>query len=410
MPTSVKLPLLKTLHLESFCFHGNQFIQELLLGSPFLENISIINCGLHGSHNLTISTTQLKYLEIDNIYACIGCCGSVTRVSRDQHFKNCKVEISAPMLTAFKCRAQISDKYLIHDLSSLATADIDMDIPKRSCYCVKKKLLFTLRQLIEFGETMMKFIQALHNATSLKLGTAFLLGVLRKAIGLRPTSYSAKYLKVRTSLSRDSMLATTHLLENSCNLEKLSIEISNKKLRYYSTIEAELPTECRLDQLRFVEISNIHGSENELEFLALLLNKAIILEKLIIVCQKPLYWDNNKKWLKTFIETLRTFQIVSSRAMILLQVKHSNTRLIIQPKEQIKKLGSKVIIGKGSEIVVWDTFMKEVTWVAIDPSMWETLTSEKVSYNSLQENSVKKDDEEPRFYIGSFRETEEKKV
>ncbi|KAF5188868.1 hypothetical protein FRX31_021539 [Thalictrum thalictroides] len=162
--------------------------------------------------------------------------------------------------------------------------------------------------------------------------------------------------------------------------------------------KAEFPTECRLDHLRFVEISSIQGyrSENELEFLALLLNKAIILEKLIIVCEKPRYWNDNKKWLKTFIETLRTFQIVSSRAMILLQVKHSNTRLIIQPKEQIKKLGSKVIVGKGSEIVVWDTFMKEVTWVAIDPSLWETLIKEKarVITPSLQEDSVKKDDEE----------------
>ncbi|KAF5188870.1 F-box/RNI-like superfamily protein [Thalictrum thalictroides] len=172
-PTTVKLPLLKTLHLESFCFHGNQFIQELLLGSPFLENISIINCGLHESHNLTISTTQLKYLEIDNIYACIGCCGSGIGLDRDQHFKNCKVEISAPMLTAFKCRAQISDQYLIHDFSSLATADIDMDFPKRCRYCVEKKF-FSLGQLDEFGKNMMKFIQALYNATSLKLGTALL--------------------------------------------------------------------------------------------------------------------------------------------------------------------------------------------------------------------------------------------
>ncbi|KAF5178493.1 hypothetical protein FRX31_031920, partial [Thalictrum thalictroides] len=111
----------------------------------------------------------------------MGCCGrsnftngNYIGFGRYQHFKNCKITTSAPLLTAFKCRGQISDEYSLHDLSSLAKADIDMEVPKR-CGCVmKKELVFTSSQKEGFGINMMKFVGGLHNATSLKLGPSLL--------------------------------------------------------------------------------------------------------------------------------------------------------------------------------------------------------------------------------------------
>ncbi|KAF5189989.1 hypothetical protein FRX31_020425 [Thalictrum thalictroides] len=159
--------------------------------------------------------------------------------------------------------------------------------------------------------------------------------------------------------------------------------------------EAELPTECRFDQLRFIEILNIQESQNELEFIKELLENAIDLEKLIIsICKKPTDEDNENS-LKTFFETLQSFRSASSRStIIMLQMLDSDTRLIAQAKEQIKQtkhVGSKVINGYWRERVVLDTLIKEVVWVVIDPSLLNTTFINPSS--SLQEDCIEKDDD-----------------
>ncbi|KAF9589300.1 hypothetical protein IFM89_022370 [Coptis chinensis] len=140
--------------------------------------------------------------------------------------------------------------------------------------------------------------------------------VVPEAIGTMPTPVSAiRQLKLKMWLSRDCIRGMKYLLENSCNLEILLVEITRRccsKRLMYPYCNA-----CNFYNLRFVEIWNIHGYVNELEFLKLLLKNVVALEKLIIFTCKS-YSRDSQRQLRKFSELLLAFQRASSGVAILL--------------------------------------------------------------------------------------------
>ncbi|KAF9613145.1 hypothetical protein IFM89_005716 [Coptis chinensis] len=150
-----------------------------------------------------------------------------------------------------------------------------------------------------------------------------------------PTPFSAlRQLKLKMWLSRDCIRGIKYLLEKSYNLETLPVEITtrccSKRLMYpycnatnvdttkiWEYWKTNMVLQCNFYNLRFVEVWNVHGYVNELEFLKLLLKNAIALEKLIIFTCKS-YSRDSQRPLRRFSELLLAFPRASSGAAILL--------------------------------------------------------------------------------------------
>ncbi|KAF9589177.1 hypothetical protein IFM89_019493 [Coptis chinensis] len=242
LPESVNLPNLKLLKLQKFGFRDSR----------------------HSS--LTIYAAQLKHLEI-----CV-----------DEYSDKNKVSISSPMLKSFRCECCISDEYFLEDLSSLDRADIDMGMGWRTSDA-------------EIYRKMMKFLGGLCNAKSLAL-SVWLLEVLPRADELLPMSFSARHLKVTIWLSKYCFQSIKYLLESSYNLETLEVHINDitDLAKYCDFIErweyqeaVEVLSKCTsFHKLRFVEIHNAEGFQNEVELIKLMLKNTVALGQLTIGASK----------------------------------------------------------------------------------------------------------------------------
>ncbi|KAF9589176.1 hypothetical protein IFM89_019492 [Coptis chinensis] len=280
LPESVNLPSLKKLVIRTFCFHGEEFMPKVLLNCPVLECLSIRNCGLHESDRLVVCGTQLKELEINGVFAC-----------EDNHYceKICKIVVSAPLLKSFKCSGYIGNEYLLEDLSSLDKAEADMEVRRSYFDDWEENVVIPFGRKKRLGMNMVKFLDGISNAKSLTL-SAWVIEVLPRVVEVHPTSFSARHLKVKTWLSKYSIQGIKYLLENSCNLETLIVEITKPKVKtaeiWESQEAAEVVSDYRFCKLRFVEIRNFQGYVNELELFKSMLKNAVALEKLTVLTSR----------------------------------------------------------------------------------------------------------------------------
>ncbi|KAF9588900.1 hypothetical protein IFM89_016863 [Coptis chinensis] len=259
LPEALNLPSLKTLHLQSLHFQGA--IEVFLSSCPLLETLILITCGLDQSNEVTISGPQLKYLEIDRLY------GNASTRSKEK----CKINVSAPNLTTFRCRDDTSNEYAMENVPSLVMADIDIE------------------SIDELSTGLLQMLGELHNVIrSLKL-SAPLVEVIPKAFELRPAQFSAlKHLKLKTWFSRESINCIKCILQNSYCLETLIVDAvkakvgssQDKDIRVFGpTVISE---QSDLYKLRSVKIGSILEGLAELEFLKYLLKNAISLERLVV--------------------------------------------------------------------------------------------------------------------------------
>ncbi|KAL5725994.1 hypothetical protein ACHQM5_009069 [Ranunculus cassubicifolius] len=179
---------------------------------------------------------------------------------------------------------------------------------------------------------MTKILQGLANAKSLNL-SALLLEVLPKSTGDLPTPLPLlKQLKLTIWFSKNCIRSIMCLLEMSFNLETLLLQITHdccsKHVTYpycnetqvdpakiWEYWQTDLALDSNLCHLKFVEIRNIRGCVNELEFLKLLLKNAISLEKMTIFTSQEHY--PCRRQLKKFSDALLSFARASSNIAIL---------------------------------------------------------------------------------------------
>ncbi|KAL5725995.1 hypothetical protein ACHQM5_009069 [Ranunculus cassubicifolius] len=258
LPYLVNLPNIKTLHFNSLLFNGTVFFQQLFLGCPSLETLIMINCGLHNVDTVTISATQLKHLEIDNFYSEIQTWGQTDR-------SKCEITISTPNLTSLVCTFDILNKCSPEGLTSLVKGDIVIELPYYHRESIEElKLSSSWKK--EFRIYMTKILQGLANAKSL-------------------------------------------------NLSALLLETQVDPAKIWEYWQTDLALDSNLCHLKFVEIRNIRGCVNELEFLKLLLKNAISLEKMTIFTSQEHY--PCRRQLKKFSDALLSFARASSNIAIL---------------------------------------------------------------------------------------------
>ncbi|KAI3895683.1 hypothetical protein MKW98_025474 [Papaver atlanticum] len=212
-----------------------------------------------------------------------------------------KVKIDAPNLVSFKCRDYVSKCYVLENLASLVTADINVGATKEEAAKIK-----------DYAKNNWLLTSALSSVKELRLTEAFL------CICKICSSVSAKvslqfsnlrFVKLETFLSRNVIRALGWLFYMSPNIESLAVVITGMP-------KSDIPDNedywagVSPDHLRSVEIRGLTGHfNNELKFVEILFKKAVILENMVLFSCKKSMTD---KRLITFREKLPTLPRASS--------------------------------------------------------------------------------------------------
>ncbi|PIA35555.1 hypothetical protein AQUCO_03500127v1 [Aquilegia coerulea] len=252
---------------------------------PSLESLIIENCCHQYLEDINISALQLKYLKVINKHDSIF-------VGPYQ----CELKICAPNLTSLECIGYMYQNYHLENLSSVVFARIDTK--KYRDHNTKTFLVMALKNLFR-------------GLTFADLQTLF-----------KPVVISfpnLKYLKL-TEWRHDCFISTlAKLFEGFSCIETLVMErmkVSYKPPKQEVHWGKQLVFNCMLHKLKSVRMQNLKGCENELRFIEVLLEKAMVLEDIAITTTKEHTSDSEKK-LEEFIKKLQSLPKASSSATIL---------------------------------------------------------------------------------------------
>ncbi|KAI3935276.1 hypothetical protein MKW92_020577 [Papaver armeniacum] len=246
--------------------------------------------------NLNISLPKLKYFEFD---------------SWDSASSG-EVKLHAPSLSSFIFRSYMLSTYLtLMNLPSLATADIN---------------ILVISQVPEMcAQRAMGLLRGIRNVEVLTLNHYFLeaLGGAPDIQHTQPTEhFNIQHLKLQTYLSRDCLRSIFFVLNNSPNIESISLQISQvvfdpDNIGGYWDAVLSLP--CRMCHLKIAEIKGLRGHAIELKILERLLKHATVLEKVVLTSYSTEQDSEREKRMTKFSETLLTFPTASKKILILLK-------------------------------------------------------------------------------------------
>ncbi|KAF9588809.1 hypothetical protein IFM89_016169 [Coptis chinensis] len=312
LPCSVSLPSLKTMHLKSVCFVDESRTSKLFRNCPVLESLIIMDSGVVMLANLFIYGHKLKDLVIEN------CCDEV---GGDEP-AYCKIQICAPNIESFRCKDHMSRVYSIENCSSIVSAGMDMEIEKRFQFDSESGMELELpgKKTKEYAVHVIKSLRAICNVRELALSPSLIEVVSKQPAILERISVQFLHLRclmLKTWLSRDCIRAVFYMLKISPLLDTLIIEVTKKADNSTSIGEYQdtlSPLQC-MSQLKFVQIEGVLGCTNELKFLEILLQNALVLETLVVLtCEEQLPDKAQRSW--TFFDRLQQFPRASSNIAI----------------------------------------------------------------------------------------------
>ncbi|KAI3852172.1 hypothetical protein MKX03_022972, partial [Papaver bracteatum] len=165
LPKSMDLPWLKSMSLGSFFVEDGDSINKLISSCPILESLILSDIWIQDGYgvNINIESNKLKNLEILNNDTLLW-----------SHYNMAKViKLSTPNLTSFICKDFMVQEYLLHDVSSLITADIE--IVKDEPLEYNDLEIFEEEEKILYPKRMMEFISAFHNIAELTISSPLFL-------------------------------------------------------------------------------------------------------------------------------------------------------------------------------------------------------------------------------------------
>ncbi|KAL5702408.1 hypothetical protein ACHQM5_027630 [Ranunculus cassubicifolius] len=303
---------------------STDFLDKFFSGCPVLEKLEIFTCEFEKANSITISAVQLKDLTIklfdkahddnDRDYSArmsgyYGCTN------------NCEVTISAPNLVSLSCTDYASHVYSLENLFSLEKAFIEKEILNgwsfggdAQTYNQDLTPVFT----IEDSTRMIKCLNGLYMVKSLRLNHVFL-KVVSVASGevlktlLTPFT-NLRYLEFSTAMTEAHLQALNYLLQGSHSVKILVFEMIPTEEKGDDN-GLYLGEEFLLKHLERIEVRDVKGSVNELEFLKILLKNVLELEKMIISISKD-FATKHEERLNIFSHELLTCPRGSSNVEI----------------------------------------------------------------------------------------------
>ncbi|KAF5184545.1 Fbd-associated f-box protein [Thalictrum thalictroides] len=313
IPRSSYLPSLKNLHLQSVWFGDEEMTSMLFSSCPILEFLTILDCHFHNMTILLIDCLNLRHLTIGN-------CSDGSDYDDVVH---CKIGIQAPELLSFCCQDHMSRKYIFL-LVSLSRVVLDMELEKVFEYLRKNGEELPASKKDEYSQNMISLLREVNSAKALTL-SSWLIEQQQHVISKPPALLQGpplqfhilKYLKLKTWFSRECVCAILKLLTISSKVETLIVEVTKMLVNPTDTREGqdtELSLQC-MDHLKFVKIQGFLGGLNGISFLEVLLKKATVLEKMVILFPKDLA-HGKKQGLMQLSKKILRFPRASSNVAI----------------------------------------------------------------------------------------------
>ncbi|KAI3960213.1 hypothetical protein MKW98_016937 [Papaver atlanticum] len=216
--------------------------------------------------------------------------------------KNSEVTLHAPSLSSFIFDSYMSTSFILENLSSLITADIEIHINREDQMPSSYSAIREEKKEF-YAQRFMRFFRGVHRVKVLKLRCSFI-----KALGGSPhildtqllKFYNLRCLELWTYLSRDCLYSIFYVLKISPNIESVSLQILpvqnyDKPPVYPFCDEVKINPEnigdywdaglslpCMMCHLKYVKIEGLCGCVNELKFLEILLKHSTVLEKVVL--------------------------------------------------------------------------------------------------------------------------------
>ncbi|XP_006470282.2 putative FBD-associated F-box protein At1g05080 isoform X1 [Citrus sinensis] len=232
---------------------------------PVLEHLNLLACVFSDMKILDIASVSLKSLVIDNGYPDPGGDG----------LRNCELKVTCPGLVSFYYNSPLAKDFLLQDLNSLE--DIFLSIDSLTEYGVVN----------DCHHIMHKVFKGISNITVLKLPAAlemlcleYLYLTLAHPECFKTSFCNLKSLKLILIPNDQSMNLMVGLLNCFPNLEALTICFA-----WYETVEfsvEDIPSPSVTYHLKMVELLEVRGGKNELEFMRFLLKHGRALDGMSI--------------------------------------------------------------------------------------------------------------------------------
>ncbi|KAL5706946.1 hypothetical protein ACHQM5_025051 [Ranunculus cassubicifolius] len=260
IPSSIWLPALRVLHLRKVIFQDDK-PSILFSAITALETLILDDCLFHNKELLCLSSHQLATLILK---------GKLPK----------SIEINAPSLISIEFGGDILEIIkFTSEVNHLRDANIPLQV---SCF-----------------HSVIHLFKILHTTQSLTLSCRFILSLavrLQKDMSILDcikTSFpNLKWLKLGTSFSDSEMLVINTLLDCSPKIENIVMENEMSDDTSQCSAAEKVWFENKLCHLKSVTIQGFRGCLNEEKFIKLMLENAIVLEKLIIMRSKTSYENN----------------------------------------------------------------------------------------------------------------------
>ncbi|KAI3703836.1 hypothetical protein L1987_74031 [Smallanthus sonchifolius] len=283
-PTVVYLPYLKTLHLSLVTFANDGSTQKLFAGCPVLEELTLLDCEWLNLKNITISSSTLKRLTIDDL----------PYFGPPDGPKGCKIKIHTPNLVYLKYTGYSSNDIFVCDVSSLVKAYISVPVPHEK----QKEVASHVVNLLK-GLSKVVFLNVSdHTIESLVFAGNTLVNL--------PVFKNLTHLELTMEIRKSTIEALTKFLNYCPNLQSLCFSEGfghDVCLENY-LIWSPLP-KCISSCLKMLIFKNFHGNDSEICFLKCILQNAFVFKKMNISCCENLFGDpNRQKEVKEALEAI----------------------------------------------------------------------------------------------------------
>ncbi|KAI3852145.1 hypothetical protein MKX03_015605 [Papaver bracteatum] len=309
LPNSISLPRLKYLKLKNTLFNHDELLTKLCSSCPVLEHLDLSGMSTTAPLNITIFSVTLKHLVISGISTTAPINIIISSVTL-KHFE-LQIDYHRSVRNTLKLYApnlvylvlSNLDYMLLEDVSSLVTADVGVQL--------KPGELNDEFRTIHAPDTI-KSLNSLHNVKDLTISLQPPEDVRRvlEQLQKQPFQFSnLQRLKLqKISLSTDYIHVVASLVKISPIIESLALELCqdvktgdiDNYSDYYESVADEgsdlgsdIKQEMESDphtglladamkQVKSVEISGLQGSDDELEFIRLVMENAIVLKKMVL--------------------------------------------------------------------------------------------------------------------------------
>ncbi|KAK9130177.1 hypothetical protein Sjap_010664 [Stephania japonica] len=278
MPSLIELPKLKSLALHyttlvHVSYNTTSSSSEVVWSFPSLEILSIPD----SLKDLVIDAPKLKEFNIakwpgDDV---------LDRINSGV------IKVLAPNLRFFKCDDCMMRNFSFKDLSYLDQACFSITTDDfRNAPIMKDSLVHCATRVV---------VQTCPHIKYLTLDGFAVEALFESPAVLENASLrfrNLEYLNLSVHLSGNCVIAIMHLLKLSPGIETINLVINyqnqetSNRTNMAKCRNLWISKECLLQQLRFVKIEGVVGSENELKLMKFVLKNALVLEKVSICCSE----------------------------------------------------------------------------------------------------------------------------